>query len=212
MEAVVPLRDRWQQRWEQAREWLSLGPIFIPVGDRLLEKYSEPQRHYHDARHVLACLEALDSYPGKIENNNALELAIWYHDAIYDPKASDNEAQSAAYFRQEFQPFASGVEKVERLILATRHAETASENPDEALIADIDLGILGADPARYRIYAEDIRKEYAHVEDEAYQKGRAALLRSFLARKNIYNIRHFRKLLEDQARSNLLTEIEELCA
>ena len=95
METVAPLSARWRQRWEQAREWLALGPIFIPIGDRLLERYSEPGRHYHDARHVLACLQALDRYPGRIHNSNAIELAIWYHDAIYDPRASDNEARSA---------------------------------------------------------------------------------------------------------------------
>ena len=210
METVVPLRDRWQQRWEQTREWLSLGPIFIPAGDRLFEKYSEPLRHYHDARHVLACLETLDSYPGKIENNNALELAIWYHDAIYDPKASDNEVQSAAYFRKEFQPFASGIEKVERLILATRHTESEPDSPDEALLVDIDLGILGAAPARYQLYAEDIRKEYAHVSEEQYRQGRSEVLKSFLARKDIYHTRHFRKLLEPQARENLIQELEDL--
>ncbi len=210
METVVPLRDRWFQRCEQAREWLSLGPIFIPVGDRLFEKYSEPARHYHDARHVLACFKTLDSYPGKIGNNNALELAIWFHDAIYDPRASDNEAQSAAYFRHEFQAFASGIEKVERLILATRHGKSEPASSDEALLVDIDLGILGVAPARYRLYAEDIRKEYAHVPEEQYRQGRSQVLKSFLALDNIYHTRHFRKLLELQARENLLQELEDL--
>lgn len=213
MEPVVPLSVRWQQRWEQAREWMSLGPIFIPIGDRLLEHYSEPGRHYHDARHILACLNALDRYPGRTENLNALELALWFHDAIYDPKASDNEARSAAYFRKEFAPFASGIGKVERLILATRHTDAEPESPDAALIIDIDLGILGTDdPARYKIYSEDIRREYAHVEAEAYRQGRSAILKSFLARKSIYQTRHYRKLLEDQARKNILTELEELAS
>ena len=210
MESVSPLSDRWQQRWEQAREWLSLGPIFIPVGDRLLDKYSEPGRHYHDARHVLACLKSLDSYPGKIGNANAIELAIWFHDSIYDPKASDNEARSAEHFRKEFQPFASGIEKVETLILATRHTDSSPESADAALITDIDLGILGAPAARYRMYAEDIRREYQHVEEETYRAGRSQVLKSFLARKTIYNTRHFRKLLETQARENILTELEDL--
>ena len=210
METVAPLADRWHQRWEQAREWLSLGPIFIPVGDRLLKKYSEPGRHYHDARHVLACLKALDSFPGKIHNHNAIELAIWFHDSIYDPKASDNELQSAVYFRQEFQAFASGIEKVERLIMATRHSEIEPKEPDERLIVDIDLGILGAPPGRYKLYAEDIRLEYAHVEDDQYRVGRGQVLKSFLGRKQIYKTRHFRKLLEDQTRKNLLVELEEL--
>jgi predicted metal-dependent HD superfamily phosphohydrolase len=207
---VAPLSSRWQQRWEQTRDWLSLGPIFIPIGDRLFERYSEPGRHYHDGRHVLACLKALDQYPGKIGNTNAIELALWYHDAIYDPRASDNEVQSAKFFRSEFQAFASGVEKVENLILATRHGCVEPECADSALMIDIDLAILGADPARYQIYAEDIRKEYSHVADQPYREGRLAILKGFLRQKKIYHTRHFRKLLEDQARTNLVAEIEAL--
>jgi predicted metal-dependent HD superfamily phosphohydrolase len=207
---VTPLPIRWQRRWEEAREWLALGAIFIPVGDRLLEKYCAPGRHYHDGRHVLACLRALDNFPGKIGNSNAVELAIWFHDAVYDPRASDNEAQSAAYFRHEFGLYASGIEKVERLIMATRHGETEPESADESLIIDIDLGILGADPARYKLYAQDIRSEYAHVDEESYKNGRGNVLKSFLARKQIYQTRHYRKLLEKQARENLLQELDEL--
>ena len=208
--SVAPLTSRWQQRWEQTRDWLSLGPIFIPIGDRLLERYSGPGRHYHDARHVLACLKQLDQYPGKIENTNAVELALWYHDAVYDPKAHDNEGQSARFFRSEFQSFASGIEKVERLILATRHCAAEPESPDAALVVDIDLSILGADPDRYRIYAEEIRLEYAHVDETSYRSGRSGVLRGFLKEPAIYHTRHFRKLLEDQARTNIVVELETL--
>lgn len=210
METVAPLRDRWQQRWEQSREWLSLGPIFIPVGDRLFEKYSEAGRHYHDARHILACLKTLDTYPGRVGNANALELAIWYHDVIYDPRANDNEAQSAAFFRREFQAFASGVDKVERLILATRHGVVEPETADEALLIDIDLGVLGAEAPRYQGYAEEIRREYAHVPDRQYREGRSRVLKSFLGRKHIYQTRHFRRLLEERARENLVRELDLL--
>lgn len=210
MDQIVPLPTRWEQRWEQTRAWLSLGPIFIPAGGRLFEKYSEPGRYYHDARHILSCLESLDAYPGKIENHTALELALWYHDAVYDPKASDNEARSAGFFRSEFAAFASGIEKVEGLILATRHEQGEPVTPDASLMSDIDLGILGAAPPRYHLYAGDIRREYSHVDDQAYRDGRCAVLKSFLGREQIYHTRHFRKLLEDQARSNLLTELDGL--
>ena len=119
-------------------------------------------------------------------------------------------ARSADYFRREFQPFASGIEKVEDLILATRHSDAIPDSADTALITDIDLGILGAPAPRYQMYAEDIRREYQHVEDDAYRAGRSEVLRSFLARKTIYNTRHFCKLLDAQARVNILQELENL--
>ena len=212
--AVAALPQRWTARWDQTREWMALGVVFIPVGERLLEHYSEPGRHYHDARHVLSCIEALETFPGRIHDNDAVELALWYHDSVYDVHAAPgaNEWQSGELFRREFQTLAGGlvdIEKVCRLIVATRHNAEPDEG-DAALIMDIDLGTLGADPIRYDTYAEDIRKEYAHVEDEPFRKGRAAVLRTFLDRKSIYHTRHFRNLLESHARANLERELATL--
>lgn len=212
--SVAPLRDRWAARWNQAREWMGLGMVYIPIGERLLERYSEPGRHYHDARHVLSCLRALDDFPGIIRDNDAVELALWFHDAIYDPKAAPgaNEEDSAEFFRHEMGLLVRDivdVGHVSELIIATRHHEEPADN-DAALIMDIDLGILGTDPIRYDTYAEDIRKEYAHIEAGAYREGRADVLRSFLERKSIFQTRHFRKLLEKRARENLVRELQRL--
>lgn len=209
--SVSPLPQRWAARWDQSREWMALGLVFIPLGERLLARYSESGRHYHDARHVLNCLRALDDFPGKIHDTDAVELALWYHDAIYDVHAEPgaNEADSAALFRSEFGLLARDAidgETVERLILATRH-DVEPEDSDQALIMDIDLGVLGADEVRYDTYAEDIRKEYAHIEESDYRAGRGAVLRSFLDRNAIYATRHFRKLLEKPARANLEREL-----
>jgi predicted metal-dependent HD superfamily phosphohydrolase len=209
--SVAPLPHRWAARWDQTREWMALGVVFIPLGERLLARYSEPGRHYHDARHVLNCLRALDDFPGRVRDTDAVEMALWYHDAIYDLHADPgaNEADSAALFCDEFGLLATGLvdsKSVQGLILATRH-DTEPEDSDQALIMDIDLGVLGADQVRYDTYAEDIRKEYAHVEESAYRVGRGAVLRSFLDRKSIYATRHFRKLLEKAARANLEREL-----
>jgi predicted metal-dependent HD superfamily phosphohydrolase len=214
MARVATLPERWFARWEQAREWMALGVIFMPVGERLLARYSEPGRHYHDGRHVLACLDAFDNFPGNVRDNDALELALWFHDAIYDVRATGgkNEADSANLYLHEFGLLARGLfddEKVRRLIMATRHSDEP-DGGDEALIQDIDLGTLGAAPARYDLYAGEIRQEYEHVEEDAYREGRSAVLRGFLGRKRIYHTRHFRKLLEKQARENMLRELESL--
>jgi len=193
---------------------MALGMVFIPVGERLLARYAAADRHYHDARHVLTCLHVLDEFPGKVHDTDAVEMALWYHNAIYDVHATagTNEADSAALFRHEFGLLAAGLvdsETVCHLILATRH-DTEPESPDAALIMDIDLGVLAADPVRYTTYAEDIRKEYAHIEDAAFRTGRIAVLRAFLDRKAIYSTRHFRRLLEKTARANLENELHAL--
>jgi predicted metal-dependent HD superfamily phosphohydrolase len=213
-ERVATLPERWAARWDQAREWMGLGVQFIPVGERLLELYSAPGRHYHDGRHVLACLEAFDNFPGNVRDNDAVEMALWYHDAVYDVRAAPgkNEADSAALYRHEFGLLVRGLieeDAVRRLILATRHHAEPGDG-DEALIMDIDLGTLVAKPARYDLYADEIRQEYAHVPEDAYREGRGAVLRGFLERKRIYQTRHFRKLLEKQARQNLQRELMAL--
>ena len=195
-------------------EWMGLGMVFIPVGERLLANYAEPGRHYHDARHVLSCLNTLDNFSGNIQDADALELALWFHDSVYNPKAGPgvNELQSAELFRKEFQMLANGyidLDQVERLIIATRH-HREPEDGDAALIMDVDLGVLGADQVRYDAYADDVRKEYAHVSDAAFRKGRIEVIHSFLRRKSIYWTRHFRNLLEKPARVNLERELERL--
>lgn len=196
------------------REWLGLGMVFIPVGERLLARYSEPGRHYHDARHILACLRVFDGFTGDIRDPDSLELALWFHDAVYDPLAPprENEARSARHFRAEFETLAgdlADIGEVERLILATDHRAEPADG-DAALIADIDLAILGADPPRYAAYAEDIRREYAAVPDGAFREERARVLRGFLDRKSIYRTRHFRALLGERARANLERELDAL--
>ena len=212
--STASLPERWAARWDQTRDWLGLGMLFVPVGEALLRHYSEAGRFYHDGGHVLACLKTLDKYPGNVRDQDAMELALWYHDAVYDPKAKsgENEAQSVELFRREFGSVARhlvNMKEVERLILATRH-QTEPDDADDALIMDIDLGILGADPIRYDAYAENIRKEYPHVDEEKYRAGRALVLRGFLARQSIYWTHHFRKTLEKQARKNLERELESL--
>jgi len=214
-DAPVPLLPaRWSARWDRMREWLGLGMVFIPTGERLLARYSEPGRHYHDARHLLACLRAFDDFPGSIRDPDAVELALWFHDAVYDPLAppGKNEERSVRLFRSEFEAMAGDrvdMGEVERLILATGH-RLEPEDGDCALIADIDLGILGADPPRYAAYTEEIRREYAGVPDEAYREGRARVLRGFLARGSIYRTRHFQAMLGERARANLEGELDAL--
>jgi predicted metal-dependent HD superfamily phosphohydrolase len=162
-----------------------LGSLGVPVADcyapfdRLVERYTEPHRHYHTLEHIGEMLRVAGRLAKEVKDPASLQLAIWYHDAIYDPTRSDNEAQSAALAHEELKIFAIPTELIEERILATDHKSDPRECLENAIILDADLAILGASVARYDRYAVDIRKEYGYVPEAEYRAGRAAVLKSF---------------------------------
>jgi predicted metal-dependent HD superfamily phosphohydrolase len=175
----------------------------------LLEKrYSEPHRQYHNLSHVDAMLALLDLPQG----NPAMELAIWFHDAVYDPRAGDNEERSARLFQKSLGGSldATKATDVVRLILATDHSKPPRGSLDESLIRDVDLSILSADPADYLAYSAAIRDEYSHVPDQEYIIGRQAVLMKFLSSR-IYQTETF-SVFEGAARRNIESEINRLRA
>lgn len=170
--------------------------------------YAEPGRAYHTAGHVEAVLGALASR-GVL--TPSLALAAWGHDLIYDPRAGDNEARSAAVFGEWLAAEgadAALIREVQALILATRHTAPPSTR-EGALLADADLSILGADPATFAAYDRAIRQEYSFVSEEAYRTGRSQVLRGFLDRECIYTTPEFAEL-EAPARANLRQALREL--
>lgn len=175
----------------------------------LMRRYGEDHRAYHNLVHIDRMLGWWDAVG---ENNDAVEWAIWFHDAIYDPLGSDNEERSARFFRECLGAVipAALAETVERLILATDLKRARSEREDEALLIDIDLAILGSSPEDYAAYRSAIRNEYAMVPDERFLSGRRAILVHFLSQP-IYHTPHFQRL-EAQARDNLQEEIASLDA
>jgi predicted metal-dependent HD superfamily phosphohydrolase len=177
------------------------------IWEQLRIRYFEPHRAYHNLVHIDSLLCWLDKLS---INNDAIELAIWFHDCIYEPQATDNEVASARYFAESFGPFLESrlTCDVERLILATDSKAARSENADEKWIRDIDLSVLGSEPEIYEIYRIAIRREYAFVPDADFRLGRKAILQSFLA-TSIYTTDDFRSF-EQQARSNLKHEISRL--
>jgi predicted metal-dependent HD superfamily phosphohydrolase len=196
------------------RLWLALGAVgdSAPVADDLLARWSEPHRHYHTLAHLETCLVGLDVNRSLAADATAIEAALWFHDAIYDPRAPDNEARSAALAVSVFR--AAGVAdattlKIERLILATRTHEAAAD-PDTVLLLDLDLAILGASPAAYHAYAAAIRREYAWAPEADYRRKRAAVLARFLERPRLYLTAPFFARHETAARANLAAEIAAL--
>lgn len=138
-----------------------------------------------------------------------LELAIWFHDAVYQPLANDNEEQSAALARKMLGNAMS--EEVVRLIMLTKHSSLPMiEDIDGRIIVDCDLAILGAQKELFEAFELGIRKEYRSVPQDAYVHGRKKILNSFLARPRIYSIPYFVEKYEEQARRNLSLLIRNL--
>jgi len=174
--------------------------------------YSESHRAYHNWQHISDCLAHLDRYPLPDTNSIPLELAIWYHDAIYAPFRGDNEEASAQLATRRLTALnldVSLVNSVETLILITKHDGTPA-TPTEALMVDIDLATLGSSKESYAVYEAAIRQEYKRVPMLLYQRKRKAILRAFLARENIYTTTPFRETFEASARVNLAWAIEQL--
>ena len=177
-------------------------------------RYSEPHRRYHTRRHIEQCLALLDEVPDLMDSERrVLAWGIWWHDAIYDPKASDNEALSAELAKQNLRDLEASLherDEVARLIrLTAGHAVEPEDRLGEILVS-IDLAILGAPPAEYDAYAAAVRAEYGHVPDEAWRHGRAKVLQRFLDAPVIYPDPDLRGRFEAQARANLAREIASL--
>jgi predicted metal-dependent HD superfamily phosphohydrolase len=131
--------------------------------------------------------------------------ALWFHDAIYALRASDNEARSADWAQQALRAAGAAAEAADRvhaLVMATCHTAQPA-TPDAALLVDIDLAILGASPARFAEYEAQIRQEYSFVPGWLFRRKRRQILQGFLDRPRLYSTTHFHDALEAAARRNL---------
>jgi len=182
------------------------------MNSTLIKLYNNPNRFHHNLKHILDCLNEFNLVKELTENPKALKNAIWYHDAIYDTHAKDNEEQSAklAYnFCIEKNQSIKFANRVSNLILATKHS-VLPKNIDEKIIVDIDLSILGKSPEEFAEYEKNIRKEYSWVFEQEFKQGRKTILESFLKRPSIYSTEQFQNKYETQAQENLKQSIIRL--
>jgi predicted metal-dependent HD superfamily phosphohydrolase len=196
------------QRWQRLLRSLGATPE-TETFDRLIAAYAEKHRAYHTARHIDECLSLLDEVPDLAASPAECECALWFRDAIYDPVSQSNEERSAQWaseFLERSGVSAASTARVCQHILATTH-EGQPSSRDSALVVDIDLAILGADPARYEEFERDVRKEYQWVPSVLYRRERAAILRSFLDRPRIYHLDSFFSRFEQNARTNLTNAV-----
>lgn len=172
--------------------------------DELVARHAEPWRSYHTLDHVLDCLAEVAATREIQSDPAAVDLALWFHDAVYDPHRSDNEERSAELAEEALAGPLGGerASTVAELILATSH-RAAPPPGDAAVVVDADLSILGAEPERFDSFQEAIGREYAWVPGFLYRRRRAGVLRDFLERERIFTTEPFRLRYEARARENL---------
>jgi len=185
--------------------------------ERLKVRYAEPQRFYHTWGHIETLLGLFRTHHQHFDDPERVLWALYWHDAVYDPTSSENEAQSAALLRAEARPFLSKerLDDAVRIVEATqRHQVPDIIAPelirDLTLFLDMDLSILGQPDQIFDVYEAAIRKEYAFVEETAYRLARTAVLERFLERNRLYFNDIFAERWEEAARVNLKRSIAAL--
>jgi predicted metal-dependent HD superfamily phosphohydrolase len=197
------MRDQWSDAV------VRLGGRPTDAADDLMRRYAEPHRKYHTAEHVLAVLAAARLLSDR--DSPVLTLAICAHDVVYAGEPGSDERASAAWAREALTAAglaADDIAHVESLVLATITHE--SDDPLAQIMLDADLAILAAEQAAYDRYASRVREEYARYTDEVWRQGRAKVLKTLLARPNLYATEKARALWESKARANMARELQAL--
>jgi predicted metal-dependent HD superfamily phosphohydrolase len=201
-----------------AASWASLAAdLGVPDGmvgirDGLLTSWAEPHRAYHDVRHLWRVLQHVDELAGHAMDLAAVRLAAWYHDAVHDGGADDEERSAR---RAEHELHAAGIDpdlvaEVARLVRLTVSHHPAPGDRNGEVLCDADLAILADHEGGYRQYVAAVRAEYAHVPDDAFRAGRADVLHALLALPSLFRTPHGRERWESRARANLSAELAEL--
>ena len=206
MTAASP--ERWKALWRK----MGAKDDGLEVYQELVSFYSESHRYYHNLTHISDCLHEFDAARALAQQPLAVELAIWFHDAIYTTQAADNEEKSAELGKRRISEAGVGAElcqSVYALVMATK-THDATLHSDAPLLVDVDLSILGKSEERFWKYEAQIRSEYDWVPDAVFANKRAEILQRFLARERIYSTSQFYELYEKQARANIDASIQKL--
>ena len=191
--------------------WDHLGLAATPprLHEDLVARYCELHRRYHTLQHLGECLEQLDNVRGLAKHPDEVEMALWFHDAVYDVRRHDNEERSADWACERLSAagvFSDVVNRIRSLILVTDH-RSPPQGRDAEIMVDIDLAILGAEPARFEEYERQIREEYDWVAEDVFRRERRRILTGFLDRPRIFWTDHFCERYEARARDNIARAI-----
>jgi predicted metal-dependent HD superfamily phosphohydrolase len=175
----------------------------------LVAAWSEPHRRYHDLGHLAAVLGLVGELGGAAADPDAVRLAAWYHDAVYDPERIDNEQVSAERARAGLRGLVSDerIDEVARLVLLTAGHDPAPDDANGAVLSDADLAVLAGPPDAYAAYASAVRAEYGHLSDAEFTAGRIAVLERLLALPTLYRLPAVTDEWTPRARANLTAEL-----
>lgn len=209
--AAARRREDLVRRWARLAPELPVG-AWMPAGTDLLGRWAEPHRGYHDLGHLHEVLVHLDVLAESGERfGRPAVLAAWFHDAVYRGRPGQDEADSAELARAELD--ARGVaaaDEVARLVRVTAAHLPDVADSDAAALCDADLAVLAASPRRYARYVAGVRREYPHVTDEDFRRGRAEVLRRLLGRGHLFTTTTGRRRWERPARDNVALELTSL--
>jgi predicted metal-dependent HD superfamily phosphohydrolase len=180
----------------------------------VIAAWSEPHRRYHDLSHLAAVLGLVDVLAPAAGDPDAVRLAAWYHDVVYDPRSPENEARSAGRARAGLRGLVDDerLAEVERLVLLTVDHDPGPDDADGAVLCDADLAVLAAPPDAYAGYASAVRAEYGHLSDADFTAGRIAVLERLLALPALYRLPENAQRWTATARANLTAELTLLRA
>lgn len=194
------MNDLFRRQWERiaargvSEAWAELEAA-----------YSQPHRHYHNLHHIARVLHWFRQPGEPVPHDAEAEVAIWFHDVIYEPGATDNEEASALLADRLLAAggaLSQARARICQMVRATSHRELPSDLT-AGRVADADLAVLAADAAEFAEYERGIRAEYAHLSDATFGPGRRRVLSALLARAHLYATPWFRARLEAPARANL---------
>lgn len=193
--------------------WGEVAPGSAECGRNLLERWGEPHRRYHTTAHLAAVLDRVALLGHLADDQNAVLLAAWFHDAVYDLNSDENEECSARLAEQLLPGLGIDVERtaeVARLVrLTAGHLPSIGDRNGEVL-CDADLAVLGGTPVEYEAYAASVREEYGFLPDETFDAGRADVLRRLLGLPTLFRTPLGHDRWEDRARRNLEAELTRL--
>ncbi len=179
---------------------------------RLLDGYGESPRYYHTLEHIEHCLRMFDACKSRLQQPDAVELAVWFHDVVFEPGRCDNERLSADLYLQ----YSAGVhdeatrDLVDRLIMATLHNGDSLTDADAAYMVDIDLSSFGLSWQEFLRDSENLRRENAHLDDAEYYRKQTGFQSCLLSRDRFFRSDFFAGRYEQRARENLARYFAEL--
>ena len=190
------------------------------AGELLIERWSTPDRRFHNLRHLIDMLARVDELAEESHNPDIMRVACWYHGCVFSSdveevirgNGGEDETASAAFAEADLRHLGVPMETIKRvcclIVNLKRHMLDEHDIDAQALI-DADLGTLAVDPQTYAEYVRLLREEYSHIPVEEYLRGRLTIVSRLLDREHLFHS-PLGERWEHPARENLAAEQRRL--